>query len=318
MIPRASTVLLVLLGLAPTSLQGQRTEAVYRSPKDTSGNAYRIYLPSGPPQSLLILLPGYGSGIDSYASSGYTPSALPKLLAERGVATIVAVPAAGTLYADDRALGTLDEMVAEVLRKHRIPNDHVAIGGFSAGGTGAVRYAQRCARRACRAMPGLVAVFAVDAPLDFERLHHGEQLALQRAAPRSNLDESRMVIETLGRELGGPPDKVPAAYRRSSPVTASAADGGNAGTLASTPLRLYSEPDIAWWIEQRNVDYSSLNTLDHAAMVNLLRAKGNARAELILTTGKGRRPDGTRHPHSWSIVDEADLARWLLAALTGK
>ena len=56
--------------------------------------------------------------------------------------------------------------------------------------------------------------------------------------------------------------------------------------------------------------------MDHAALINLLRVAGNARAELITTTGKGYRPDGRRHPHSWSIVDELDLVRWLLLALS--
>ncbi|HEX8673201.1 MAG TPA: hypothetical protein VF710_15010 [Longimicrobium sp.] len=47
----------------------------------------------------------------------------------------------------------------------------------------------------------------------------------------------------------------------------------------------------------------------------LLRVAGNKRAELITTTGKGFRQDGRRDPYSWSIVDEPELARWLLAAL---
>lgn len=68
-------------------------------------------------------------------------------------------------------------------------------------------------------------------------------------------------------------------------------------------------------MEQRNLDFFGMNSVDHAALINLLRVAGNDRAELITTTGKGFRPSGRRHPHSWSIVDEPELARWLLAAL---
>ena len=40
---------------------------------------------------------------------------------------------------------------------------------------------------------------------------------------------------------------------------------------------------------------------------------GNEQAELIVTSGKGYRPDlgGIRLPHAWSIVDERDLANWI-------
>ena len=34
--------------------------------------------------------------------------------------------------------------------------------------------------------------------------------------------------------------------------------------------------------------------------------------ELITTSGQGHHPDGRRHPHSWSIVDNGELVEWLL------
>ena len=49
-----------------------------------------------------------------------------------------------------------------------------------------------------------------------------------------------------------------------------------------------------------------------AALVNALHLHGNEEAELILTQDKGYRPDGQRHPHSWSIVDEEEMVGWLL------
>ena len=30
----------------------------------------------------------------------------------------------------------------------------------------------------------------------------------------------------------------------------------------------------------------------------------------MTTIGKGFREDGSRHPHSWSIVDEKELIEW--------
>ena len=65
-------------------------------------------------------------------------------------------------------------------------------------------------------------------------------------------------------------------------------------------------------MENRKVDYYSMNAVDAAGLVLQLQLLGNRQAELITTEGRGVRPDGTRHPHSWSIVDEPDLEAWIL------
>lgn len=303
-------LLVILLVLGATPLQGQRTEVVRRTPGDTIGNSYRVHEPTGTPQGLLVLLPGYGSDVDGFAASSYTPSMLPARMAEQNVLTIVAVPDAETLYASDQPLHVLDSIIAEVLKKYRIPNDRVVVGGFSSGGAGAVRYAQFCARGRCKATPKVAGIFGVDPPLDFERLYRSSEVIIQRNAPRSNIAEERMIVEGLRQALGGTPKQAAEAYRRQSPLIASIPDGGNAQLLTTTPIRLYTEPDVHWWMENRNLDYHGINAVDHAALINLLRVAGNTRAELITTAGKGYRPNGTQHPHSWSIVDEADLAQW--------
>ncbi len=237
-------VILLILGAAP--LQGQRTEVVRRTPGDTIGNSYRVHEPKGTPQGLLVLLPGYGSGVDVFAPSSYTPSTLPARMAEQNVLTIVAVPEVETLYESDTPLRVLDSVVAEVLQKYRIPRDRVVIGGFSAGGTGAVRYAQFCAQGLCKATPKVAGVFGVDPPLDFERLYRSSEVIVRRGAPRSNIAEERMILETLRGALGGSPDEMSSAYQRQSPLLASAPDGGNAKLLAATPVRLYVDPDVQW------------------------------------------------------------------------
>jgi uncharacterized protein (DUF1810 family) len=62
----------------------------------------------------------------------------------------------------------------------------------------------------------------------------------------------------------------------------------------------------------RKVDYYSMNALDAAALILQLQLLGNRQAELITTQRRGVRPDGVRHPHSWSIVDEDELKAWIL------
>jgi hypothetical protein len=61
-----------------------------------------------------------------------------------------------------------------------------------------------------------------------------------------------------------------------------------------------------------------MNAIDCAAFINELNILGNSNAELIVTHERGYLPDGTRHPHSWSIVDERDLLEWFENTLKGK
>lgn len=307
--PRA--VLLLGLFACAAPLQEPVSTVVRRPPGDTLGNSYRTHLPAGQPQGLLVLLPGYGGDVAGFSASSYTPSTLPARMARQGVLTIVAVPDPETLYVSEEPLRVLDSIIAEVIRKYDLSKDRVVIGGFSSGGTRAVRYAQHCARGRCEAVGKVAGVFGVDPPLDFERLYHGEDVSVRRGAPATNFEEARVTLDTLRRALGGSPDQAPEAYRQHSPLLAAAPDGGNAGLLANTPVRLYTDPEVQWWIENRSLDFNGMNSVDHAALVNLLRIAGNTRAELITPTGKGYRPDGRRHPHSWSISDEAELARWI-------
>jgi hypothetical protein len=40
---------------------------------------------------------------------------------------------------------------------------------------------------------------------------------------------------------------------------------------------------------------------------------GDKNIELIQTKNRSYRSKGQRHPHSWSIVDEEELIRWILS-----
>ena len=83
--------------------------------------------------------------------------------------------------------------------------------------------------------------------------------------------------------------------------------------LANTPIRIYSEPDINWWIANRGNDLHGMNVLDASAMINELNILGNNKATLILTENEGfRQPGNRRHPHSWSIANPTELVDWLL------
>ena len=134
-------------------------------------------------------------------------------------------------------------------------------------------------------------------------------------ARRDTLKSEFVIDYALENDLGGSPEESLDAYINYSPYSYIADDGGNAKYYSNIAIRTYTEPDVNWWIANRGKDYYGMNSVDKAGLINQLRILGNDNAELITTTDKGYRPNGGRHPHSWSIVDEKELVDWFLGLM---
>ena len=266
--------------------------------------AYRYLGPPGSADGVVILI-----GLPGQAR-------LPQRLVERGMAAVVPALDRESMFLRPNVMDQIRDIVEDAQRRTGAPPGVVAIGGISLGGTAAVRYAEHCASGRCDSAATPRAVFAVDAPLDMERLWRSATVILGRGAPESNLQETQWLLDRLTNVLGGPPDIARASYAAYSPFLYFARDGGNARLLLRTPLRLYTEPDIDYWVEQRRYDYYNTNAFDAAGLTNRLLLSGHEDVALITTSGQGFRPDGTRNPHSWSIVDEDDLVRWITDRLS--
>jgi len=269
---------------------------------------YRAYTPDTSARALVVYLPQYGGTIDAWENS-----LLPARLAGRGIASLVGVPVPeGTGFMTDDSLQALHALLTDAVQRFQSPPDKLALGGFSSGGVGAMRYGEVAVEDS---LPGAFrpcAIFAVDPPLDLLRWYRGMQLIVQRNQPSVALDEAREIIQVLHYLLGGSAEEAPEAYAHASAVTAFAEHGGNLKYLRDIPIRMYTEPDLMYFLEEF-IDLYSLNALDVVFAINELRAMGNEQAELIVTSGKGYRPDlgGKRLSHAWSIVDELDLADWI-------
>lgn len=91
--------------------------------------------------------------------------------------------------------------------------------------------------------------------------------------------------------------------------------GGNLALLKTIPVRVYCEPDVAFWRQHYcpTLQVEDLNAAHLQLLVSCLRRQGNQRAHYLVTRGNGRlgrRP----FPHSWSIVDAPECIRWLQTA----
>jgi len=162
-------------------------------------------------------------------------------------------------------------------------------------------------------VPVPTAAFAVDPPLDFERMYNSAQRDIRLSKGSEPNEENLYIVERLKKEIGGSPDKYLSEYHKFSPYSFSDTTQLAIKKLEKIPIRIYTEPDISWWMKERRADLTSMNSTECSAFINELNRLGNQKAELIATHNKGyRKPDNSRHPHSWSIVDNDELIKWLL------
>jgi hypothetical protein len=282
-----------------------------------TGWHYAIVTRPAAVKGLLVLMPGYGQArdfSDFYGAPGV--SGLPVADAMSGIATIMIAPPPGTLFGGADHQQRMEQTLAWAARElTAAPALPMAVAGFSAGRTDAVLLAERCARGRCTMRHTVKAVATVDSPLDFERLWDSAAMTIRDSASGGNVAEAHLMQQAIAAMTGGSPEAHRLGYLSASPLLDHQPDGGNAHWLAHIAVRAYTEPDVQWWIDNRRADYHQMNSTDAAALIKRLRMQGNAGAELITTTGKGYRADGRRHPHSWSIVDQAGLAAWVARAL---
>jgi dienelactone hydrolase len=301
--PRLLTTLLAFFIL--TNTYGQRLEKVFLEKGDTSRNCYTlVYPPARPWKGYLVLVPGFGET----AHNVLQQTSLPLEAARKGLLTIIPTLHQGTqsFGVDSASQQALRRIVSDVARKHDVRNLRCYVGGFSIGGSTAIKFAELASNKPA-------AVFAIDPPLDFEQFYHAAQRDIRLAAGGQPSAENVYMVDRIKQEMGGPPETVRPQYYRVSPYSFADTSQTAIKRLLQVPLRLYSEPDIQWWLSQRRADLTSMNVTMCSAMINELNRLGNRQATLVVTQDKGyRKPTNQRHPHAWSIADSGELVAWLL------
>lgn len=208
----------------------------------------------------------------------------------------------------------LENYIHQVLNKHQI-GKKLFYAGMSLAGTRALKMAIHGQTKESKHKLKPLAVAVCDSPLDMVRFWKECVNAWKLNFSPVAANEGEWVSQYLETNLGGTPEQNLKGFTGYSPYCHIAENGGNAGYFENIAVCTYTEPDINWWMEFRHKDYYGMNALDMAALVNQLNILGNENAELIITHDKGKRPDGTKHPHSWSIVDEDELMDWFITFL---
>lgn len=271
---------------------------------DTTKNCYTIISsPETPLKGYIFLLPGFGET----AQRVMEQTKLPLFLSQQGILTIIPTLEDGPLSfgIDPASQQSLRKIIADVRTKNQLTNQPFYLGGFSIGGSCVLKYAEEADQK-----PN--AVFAIDPPIDFEKMHQCSERNIRLQVKSPLLEESHFIMQRVEEIMGGTPKEALASYHAISPYSYSDTTQTAIKKLLQIPIRIYTEPDVQWWMTERGSDFTSMNSTYHSAMINELHHLGHTSAELTTTDDKGyREPDHTRHPHSWSIVDETNLIEWL-------
>ncbi|NRB49727.1 MAG: hypothetical protein HRU41_18745 [Saprospiraceae bacterium] len=213
-------------------------------------------------------------------------------------------------FFEEKQMQQIETYLQEIVTDYKIPKRNLLFCGMSLAGTRALKQAIFAKRGNSRFGLSPRALATCDSPIDFVRFWQSLERAKRLNYNPIAVNEATWVTAYLEKNLGGTPKNQEEAFISYSPYSFSNLEPGNERWLKDIAVRTYTEPDVQWWMENRGKSYYGMNALDAAALINALRLLGNQEADLILTENKGYRPDGSRHPHSWSIVDEKELVHW--------
>jgi len=277
-----------------------------------SKKGYTLHLPDSNPIATIIMLSGSALDtsriVDEYA---IIEPAIEKNMAVLFVSTGKVIEFLFT----DKDLNTMDELVGFALEKHKLSGKPKFLAGMSLGGTMALRYSEYALLNKSKFGFRPDAIALCDAPLDMERMWHEQQQAITNNFHPNAVGEARWVLHYLDKNLGGSPSKSMEAYINYSPFVYSDEKRSKIELFKNIPIRMYHEPDIAWWIENRGKDYNTINSIDLAGFYNYLRQAGNTQVELITSYNKRKDFKKGSSPHTWTIVDNEELIDWFFGKI---
>ena len=297
-----------------TNLFAQRMDTVMVEKNGVLESFYLTLIPEKTSKGLLVVLGGFSDPIETLQETD-----LPTKAYAAGYTVVLPfLYRADTVDRNNTFQSRLESLIPEVIKKYNIPNDKFIIGGQSWAGHQAMLYAERAFNPNYKSIIKPNLVFGVDPPLDLKRLYNGYVRAMTIDTTKRKNSEAAMITNLFKKQFGGTPQQKPKAYEMASSFYRDAKDGGNAKYLTDIPVRLYSDPDINWFITQRNTPVEWTNLADISACIVQLRLLGNKNAEYISCLGKGFLPNGERHPHSFSMLDADEIIEWANKALYKK
>lgn len=213
------------------------------------------------------------------------------------------------LYLEKEEKEKLANQLNSILEQEKLKSDNVFIGGFSSGGNVSFLLSNYLVLTKNRIQPK--GVFLVDSPIDLLRLYKTSEKNIAKNVASESVEEASWIVSEFDKIFGNPSLGL-SKYEEHSPFTLETKSIQNISFLKEVKLRFYTEPDSIWWKENRANEYKDLNAYSIEKLAEELKKQNFDKTKLIKTKNRGFRANRNRHPHSWSIVDENDLVKWIL------
>jgi len=274
-----------------------------------SKQGYTLHLPESKPIATIIF--PSGSALDTTRNIPEYAIIKPALANNMAVLFLSTGKPIEFLFTD-KDIAIIDGLIGDALGKYELYNKPIFLAGMSLGGTMALRYSEYCFmdKSSFGIKPNAIAI--CDAPLDMVRMWHEQEQAIKNNFHPNAVAEARWVLHYLKKHLGGSPNESMGAYIDYSPFTYGNVSKSKLNLFKHVPIRMYHEPDIKWWVENRGKDYNTINSIDLAGFYNYLRQAGNMEVELITSHNKRKDFKKGSSPHTWTIVDNNELVAWFL------
>jgi len=303
---RKAYTLFTGLFLLTAAAYTQTAKKVVLDPANAHGGNYLTVEPKSQNiQGVLVLVAGFGEPAENI----FTETKLHHVAYKNNILT-VGFGAGPKLYADSLVRAQLTAVFKDVLKTHKVKPQNFVLGGFSAGGAVVLRYTELCNEFPDRYPISPRGVFLVDSPIDIFTTWNMLEENLKNNYSQVAVNEAKSAMDIIRNDHGVPRENVK-TYAELSPFCMDRSYGQHEKFLKNTAVRTYHDVDIAWRLLNRNQTVHNSNYEVTAELINRLLLMGNTRAEFMQSFKTGYRANGQRHPHSWSIVDEAECIAWM-------
>jgi len=297
--------LIVLLGVSLLAFCTSRSQNDIKetSYKIQENDDYELLIPERSHTGVLILFPGFPE----------TPEVMKREFNVVEPATKAGIAVAfmkfnRRLWLTDDEKAQLATTINQLFEKNNLNQENVYIGGFSSGGNVSLLLSDYLVQSGYNVQPQ--GVFVIDSPVDLLGLYENSLRNIERDLSPVSVQESNMIVSLLEPEFGKPEDGIE-RYEQHSPYTLKTRNIENLSHLKDVRLRFYTEPDTAWWKENRQYEYEEMNAYFIKNLADDLRKKFGKNIDYIPTVNRGYRSNRNRHPHSWCIVDVDELIQWI-------
>lgn len=212
------------------------------------------------------------------------------------------------LYLSEEEKAKYSALINSILDDNKVDKSNVYIGGFSGGGNISLLLTNHLLKTKNSIKPK--GVFAIDSPIDIEKLYYNAKADMAKHASEVSYEESLYIVDLLEKSIGNPKDSIE-NYKKLAPYISSIDYNENIKYLKDIKVNLYCEPDLQWQSKNRNRKYEELNSYMLEKSCQSLIKLGSSKAKFITTKNKGYRANGERNPHSWSLVNKKELLDWI-------